>query len=136
MDINVTVKLTCDEYISKLMFAAIEFFENIKEGQTPLASVPKMESAPAQMMAPAVQETPPIAVTPIPAPAPTPAPEKKVDLAAIREKVVNWLSQDKDANQPKLRAWLTEQDLNRVSDIKTVAQAESLDALIGGAANA
>ena len=57
MDINVTVKLTGDEYMTKLMFAAIEFFENLKECQTPLASVPNAE------------------ITPAPAPIPTPAPE-------------------------------------------------------------
>ena len=54
MDINVTVKLTCDEYMTKLMFSKNSMAANIKEGQTPLASVPEPESAPVQMPAPAV----------------------------------------------------------------------------------
>lgn len=45
MDINVTVKLTCDEYMTHLIFTAIEFFENISNILTPLASVPKTEPA-------------------------------------------------------------------------------------------
>lgn len=73
MDINVTVKLTCDEYMTKLMFSKNSMAANIKEGQTPLASVPEPESAQVQMPAPAVP-TPAQAVVPVPAQIPVAVP--------------------------------------------------------------
>jgi len=85
MDINVTVKLTCDEYMTKLMFAAIEFFENLKEGQTPLASVPNAEITPAQKPAPVVAPAPAPIPTPAPAPIPAPVPAAAVPVAPAKQ---------------------------------------------------
>lgn len=90
MDINVSVKLTCDEYMTKLIFAAIEFFENIKECQAPLASVPESESAPALPTAAPVPvstagPTPAPAPVPTPVSAPTPVPATAVPVAPAKQ---------------------------------------------------
>lgn len=54
------------------------------------------------------------------------------EIEAIRGKAGEFMKADKATNQPKIAAWLKENNLKRVGEIETRAQIDSLKALIGG----
>lgn len=154
MDLNINVKLTCDDYMVRLVDAVVRSQDAIDGAVAPVVKAPetKPATAPApaaqpQQVAPKaanVQQTgalfPPApavqsaAAQPVqPAPAPqTAAKPEKVDLPELRTLTKDWLRAN-SAHTKELRSWLDQQGLSRISDISTSAQADSLKQLIKGA---
>lgn len=151
MDLNINVKLTCDDYMVRLVDTVVRSLDAIDGAVAPVVKAPetKPAAAPApaarpQQVAPkaaSVQQTgalfpPAPAVQPAaaqPAPAPqTEAKPEKVDLPELRTLTKDWLRAD-SAHTKALRSWLDQQGLSRISDISKATQADSLKQLIKGA---
>lgn len=160
MDLNINIKLTCDDYMVRLVDTVVRSLDAIDGAVAPVVKVP--EKAPAAVEAPLArkavpavpaavpqQEAPKAAETqqakvqapttaalfpPAPEASKTPAPKpEKVNLPELRALTGTWLRADKANHQAALKTWLTQQGLGRVSDISTAAQAEALKLLIKGA---
>lgn len=92
MDINVSITLKCDEYMTKLVAAVLDTLDKIDGAQQPMASVPKTQpAAPVKPAAPAVQSVPaqPAAQT-APAPAvPTAQPAPAINSTPVAPALFN-----------------------------------------------
>lgn len=147
MDLNINIKLTCDDYMVRLVDTVVRSLDAIGGAVAPMVKAPKPvkvqpapataeppKPTPAKKAQPAVQtstQAPPKAAEPAKTPAPTPKPEK-VDLPELRTLTKDWLRAD-SSHTAALREWLAGQNLARISDISTSAQAEALKQMIKGA---
>lgn len=134
MDLNINIKLTCDDYMVRMVDAVVRSLDAINGAVAPMAKAPETKPQPQ----PEKQEIPEVRhagalfpPAPAPAPAPTAKPEK-IDLPQLRTMTKDWLRAN-SAHTKELQGWLAQQGLRRISDISTSAQSDSLKQLIKGA---
>lgn len=154
MDLNINIKLTCDDYMVRLADAVVRSLDAIDGAVAPMVKAPETKPTTAPALAAQPQQAAPKAAEPQqtralfpPAPAaqpaaaqpaqPAPAPQtaakpEKVDLPELRTLTKDWLRAN-SAHTKELRSWLGQQGLSRISDISTAAQADSLKQMIKGA---